>query len=240
LPNNALPDGILLDLDDTIISYSVYSEPCWEKACELSADLLDGVAAGHLYDTVRTTRIWFWSDPERHRINRQNMRLSQQRVVSLALQKLGVNDWDLATHIADRFIEERQKTIGPFPGAIETLTELRNLQIPMVLVTNGASGPQREKINKFGLEGYFAAIFIEGECGYGKPDERIYHDALDALKSPPDRTWMVGDNLEWEIRVPQKLGIFSIWHDAQSEGLPEDSDIVPDRIITSLPELLPA
>lgn len=49
---------------------------------------------------------------------------------------------------------------------------------------------------------------------------------------------MVGDNLEWEVVTPQRLGIFAIWYDPAGKGLPEGSSIRPDRIIHALPELL--
>jgi len=52
-------------------------------------------------------------------------------------------------------------------------------------------------------------------------------------------TWMVGDNLEWEVAAPQRLGIFAIWFDAVGKGLPRDTHIKPDRIVASLSELLP-
>jgi len=50
---------------------------------------------------------------------------------------------------------------------------------------------------------------------------------------------MVGDNLEWEVEVPQRLGIYAIWLDTHDVGLPAESTIRPDRIIRSLAELLP-
>ena len=49
---------------------------------------------------------------------------------------------------------------------------------------------------------------------------------------------MVGDNLEWEVVSPQRLGIHAIWHDGYGVGLPADSPIRPDRIIRRLSELL--
>ncbi len=49
---------------------------------------------------------------------------------------------------------------------------------------------------------------------------------------------MVGDNLEWEVAAPQRLGITGIWHDWQDRGLPPGTNVRPDRIIRSLPELL--
>jgi hypothetical protein len=32
--------------------------------------------------------------------------------------------------------------------------------------------------------------------------------------------------------------MFSIWHDVRGQGLPPDSPIIPDRIITSIFELM--
>ena len=49
---------------------------------------------------------------------------------------------------------------------------------------------------------------------------------------------MVGDNLEWEVEAPQRLGIHTIWHDVTGEGLPPGSEIRRGRIIRSLAELL--
>jgi putative hydrolase of the HAD superfamily len=62
---------------------------------------------------------------------------------------------------------------------------------------------------------------------------------MQALDVGPPDTWMVGDNLEWEVVAPQRLGIHAIWHDATGQGLPPGSPIRPDRIIRRLTELLP-
>jgi putative hydrolase of the HAD superfamily len=71
----------------------------------------------------------------------------------------------------------------------------------------------------------------------GKP--LIASASQQALDVTASETWMIGDNLEWEIEVPQHLGIFAIWIDAHGEGLPAGTSIKPDRIIRSLMELLP-
>jgi putative hydrolase of the HAD superfamily len=51
---------------------------------------------------------------------------------------------------------------------------------------------------------------------------------------------MVGDQLEWEVAAPQRLGIKGIWVDVLGDGLPEASPVRPDRIIRRLSELLVA
>jgi putative hydrolase of the HAD superfamily len=61
---------------------------------------------------------------------------------------------------------------------------------------------------------------------------------MDVLGVDPHETWMVGDNLEWEIAAPQPLRIYAIWHDGYGAGLPPDCPIRPDAIIRRLSELL--
>jgi putative hydrolase of the HAD superfamily len=111
--------------------------------------------------------------------------------------------------------------------------------VKLALVTNGAAEIQRAKVERFALTHRFDHIQIEGEHGFGKPDERAYLHAMRALGVTAPETWMIGDNLEWEIEVPQRLGIYAIWIDAHGEGLPAESTVKPDRIIRSLTELLP-
>ena len=100
--------------------------------------------------------------------------------------------------------------------------------------------PHKEKkINKFDLENHFDHIQIEGEAGIGKPELEAYKKALTALEVKASETWMVGDNLEWEVIAPQKLGIFAIWRDPQGDGtLPKNTTAKPDMIITKLSELV--
>ena len=45
-------------------------------------------------------------------------------------------------------------------------------------------------------------------------------------------------SLDWEVVAPQALGMTAIWCDAHRQGLPVGSDIVPDRIIHGLSDLL--
>jgi putative hydrolase of the HAD superfamily len=126
-----------------------------------------------------------------------------------------------------------------FPGAHDAIDALKARGVKLALVTNGAGETQRAKIVRFALEHRFDHIQIEGEHGFGKPEERAYIHAMDVLGVTAGDTWMVGDNLEWEVVTPQRLGIFAIWMDAHGQGLPEGSTIKPDRIIHSLTELLP-
>ena len=73
--------------------------------------------------------------------------------------------------------------------------------------------------------------------GFGKPDVRAYELALSVMNAKAHETWMIGDNLEWDIAAPQKLGIFAVWNDWRGKGLDPNASVRPDRIISSIAEL---
>ena len=93
-------------------------------------------------------------------------------------------------------------------------------------------------MNRHHLASYFDCIFIEEEFGAAKSDPSIYLAALEQLHVTPHETWMIGDDLAFDIATPQRLGIFSIWFDPAERGLPENSPVHPDHSIHVLTELL--
>jgi putative hydrolase of the HAD superfamily len=154
------------------------------------------------------------------------------------LKVFGVGGPETALEIADAFRAMLGGFLQPFPGAIDALDGLRASGVQLALLTNGGAEWQRSKIQQFELARHFDCILIEGECGFGKPDERIYRLALDALSAEPIATWMVGDNLEWDIAGAQRLGIHGVWVDPRGKGLPPTATVRPDRIIACIAELL--
>lgn len=231
-----LPKGILFDLDDTIIAFDAVANPTWQRLCDTYASALCDPT--HLYNAIQEIRTWYWSDPVRHKWARHNLQQLRREIVQRAFATLGIDNLALAHHMADTYTVEREALLHLFPQAEETLHYLRDHQVALALITNGAAHPQRQKVQRFGLERFFTTILIEGEVGYGKPEEAIYRRALDHLGLTPDAVWSVGDHLEWDVSTPQKLGMLGIWHDVRAQGLPPTSPVLPDRIITSIAELM--
>lgn len=104
----------------------------------------------------------------------------------------------------------------------------------LALITNGDGPGQRAKVVRFALTERFDHIQIEGEHGVGKPEPQAYLDAMQTLGVEPQDTWMVGDNLDWEVVAPQRLGIYTIWYDPYRDGIPDGHAAKPDRIIHEL------
>ena len=228
------PRAILFDLDDTILEYDGSADRVWRSVAVEFAGSLAGLDVERFIAVLNEYREWYWGDPERHRRGRLDLPLARREVVRGTFDLLGLAAPAMADEIADAYSVQRELVVSPFPGAIETLTYVRAKGIRMALVTNGTSAMQRGKIQRFGLESCFDYILIEEEFGAGKPDERVYLHAIGQLDASPSETWMVGDNLEWEVATPQRLGIFSIWIDGAGTGLPKTANVQPDRIIRTL------
>jgi putative hydrolase of the HAD superfamily len=234
----ALPKAVLLDLDDTIVDDSSTIDECWREACLAHRAGYPGLDPLELQGVIEQTGEWFWGDAERHRVGRLDLGAARQEVVRLALARLGIDNPGLAAQVAHVYGQRRDADMRPLPDAVDTVRWLRQSGCRLALLTNGAAGMQRSKISRFGLGDLFDAILVEGEVGYGKPDERIYRLALRELKVEPHDAWMAGDNLEWDVAAPQTLGLVAIWVDVKGRGLPASSAVRPDRIIRTLSELI--
>ncbi len=49
---------------------------------------------------------------------------------------------------------------------------------------------------------------------------------------------MIGDHLVWDVKAPQELGVYSVWNDYENKGLPPDTDVMPDMIVTSIDDMV--
>jgi putative hydrolase of the HAD superfamily len=234
---------MLIDMDDTILSAYGRPELAWNKVTTEFADQFGAIPSRQVAAAIIDYARQFWATAEagwRLRLEEARLVVVHGGFAALAANGHELLSRDVAVRLAERFHAYREEEMFVFPGAHDAIDALREHGVKLALVTNGAAGPQRAKVERFALTHRFDHIQIEGEHGFGKPEERAYLHAMQALGVTAPETWMIGDNLEWEVEAPQRLGIHAIWIDVHGEGLPADSTVRPDRIIRSLTELVPA
>jgi putative hydrolase of the HAD superfamily len=237
----ALPRAILFDLDETILSFGRRPLLLLELA-EQFADRFAPVLPAEAAHALEAAFVAYWADAARHKIGRFRLAQSREEIVEDAFALLRARapalTPDFSREFGARFHAYREEQAQCFPGAVATVETLKARGVRLALVTNGTSQMQRAKLARFDLARLFEHVQIEEEAGFGKPEPQAYHHALETLGVAARDTWMVGDNLEWEVAAPQRLGIYAIWHDHLHDGLPPGSPIQPDRIIRTIPELL--
>jgi putative hydrolase of the HAD superfamily len=220
------PRAILFDLDETLLSFG-------DRRAQIAAalaEIAEPIASIGLPEAIEAVEAAFkahWADQARHKAWRAKPLIEARLAIALdafeTLEVLGARGLTQAhaAAFAQAFHASRERQIRPYPDALETLDELRARGVRLGLITNGQGEIQRAKINRFDLVRRFDHIQIEGEHGFGKPEDRAYLHAL-----------------EWEVVAPQRLGLTAIWFDPRGAGLPEGSPARPDRIIRGLGELL--
>lgn len=232
-----LPTAILLDLDDTILAIDAVADECWSSLCVRYAPEV-GESAERVLAAIVRSRTWYWSDLDRHREGRRNLQRARREVVLRAFGELGLSHDQAATRLADDYSREREILVKPFPGAVETLRELRTRGVKLALITNGEGRFQRAKIERFDLARYFSCIVVEGEFGVSKPDHAVFNHALRSLDCLPQDAWMVGDSLVYDIAPALSLGMDTVWVDGKQSGLAPDAACRPSRTISAISEIL--
>lgn len=249
---------ILLDLDDTILQDDPATDIALLNTCAMAEKRL-GIRAIRLVTAIRRESAALWrtnpqlawcedlgtsrseglrsrfegSDPRMESLRRWGPGFRRSSWIN-ALASLGMDNLPLADDLNARFELERAVTNPWCDGAREALDALR-ARYRLGMITNGLPDVQWEKINRTGIAPLFEAIIVSGEVGYGKPDLRIYQDAMSRLQVAPGECLMVGDNLLKDVLAPQELGIRGVWI-TMERGLPPGS-ADPWLSVPSLAEL---
>lgn len=235
------PKAFLFDMDGTVLLSTQTPDESWQQVSSQIAPrlhLASEVLLQALRESYARHKREIINDPDRQRRDRLEPFAMEQEMVEQALIAIGVDNEPLAIEMVHAYEALRETYRELAPHALETLQTLQMQQKRLGLLTNGNATYQHRKIERHGLAAFFDCILIEEEFGLAKSDPRIYLAALEQLQASPQETWMVGDDLVFDIVTPQQLGITAIWFDPANRGLPKESKIRPDCTIHTLLELL--
>ncbi len=152
--------------------------------------------------------------------------LIRHRLISVTSS---AGDKPLADRLTQTYFTHSRGAMELYDDTLKTLRGLAG-RYRMGLTSNGNTYPER-----FGLADYFDFVLFSEECGFAKPDPRIYREALRRGGCAPGEAVHVGDSLINDIQSAQKAGIHAIW--LNRHGIPNDTKIIPDAVISNLHEL---
>jgi len=238
VPQRDAVEVLVLDLDDTILDDRSGGEPAWREAAQLLHRQDPELDLESLLGAIRAQADWFWSDAGRHRSGRLDLVAARRTIVQRALEALGRPGGAVAELAVRRYDEVRESRFALLDGAEAAVTRLRDEFRHLALLTNGASVPQRAKIERFGLERFFDHIQVEGEVGCGKPEARAFHRVAAAFGAPPERCLMVGDDFGRDVLGALDAGLHAVWIDRQGRGAPPERPPRPHGTALSLAALV--
>ncbi len=117
------------------------------------------------------------------------------------------------------------------PAYADGLAFLRQVDRPVCCVSNADTQPLLQAIQKHGLR--FDAVVTSEDARCYKPDPGIFHRALEALGTTPDRALHIGDSLHSDIGGARAIGITSVWV-RRASRIHDIGTCRPDYTIASL------
>lgn len=164
------------------------------------------------YAAYRTINARYWDQYSKGMLTKEQLRLGR---FSDTLQQFGVIDSQLAQKLADGYVSISPYQTHLFPGTKEILTELRDNDYRLHIITNGFKETQFIKLENSGIRHFFEAILCSEEVGKNKPNPEIFQEALLRTKALNHQSIMIGDDFEADVIGAARVGMRGILFDPQ-------------------------
>ena len=142
---------------------------------------------------------------------------------------------DLEAKLDVAFRDRQRMFSPPFDDALAAVRDAAG-RYALVLATNGPGDVQRRKVEASGLASFFPVVIASGDIGHGKPDARVFVQALSAVGVRAADAVSVGDSEEKDVVGARNAGVRSVLLDRHGVVVSSQADTV----IRSLDELATA
>jgi putative hydrolase of the HAD superfamily len=98
-----------------------------------------------------------------------------------------------------------------YPDTLNVLEYLVNKGYKLHIITNGFKETQHIKISTSGLKPYFIEVVETEDCGYKKPDIRIFEYAFGRSGAKAIESMMIGDDYEADVLGAKNAGMDQVF-----------------------------
>ena len=216
---------VLLDVDDTLFDFGKCQRAAFEKTVSRPIPEMD-----ELYSSFQQINLALWKSFEQGRVSKNA--IPEERFVQLG-RKWGIA-WD-AKELGRSYLELLSIERHLIPEAEEVCTALSTLAV-LGLVTNGISKVQHSRLAGTLIASLVSVIVVSEDCGFAKPDRRIFDYARSKLPpADPESILVVGDRLDVDVAGARAAGLHSCWYNPRGEA--PGSPIDPHHEIARLWDL---
>ena len=217
----AYPNLVMFDVDETLIDH--------EKSARLALEaVINNIEefSGICYSELR--EIWardfqkYWKDVifgkttiEENRINR----------FESTLKELGSSEPEAtALKAAEIYGHVYDSSISAIPGSHDFIMMIRELEIPVALITNNLVENQKMKLEKSGFSNMYDFMITSEETGLFKPDGEMFNKALERFGVSPEQALMIGNSFAEDVVGAFNAGVKAAWFN-RSRFKPLQSDV---------------
>lgn len=225
---------LFFDLDRTLWDFEANSKRALQHLYE-SLSLGDTIEHFmHFHHTYIRVNATLWQQYGKGKLSKEALRDNRFKD-ALALH--GIHDHQLAQKMSDGYIEMSPKQTALFPGAIETLTELKRQKYRMHIITNGFHEVQHVKLETSGLKSFFDVVLSSESIGFTKPHREIFQEAQRLTNCQPQHAIMIGDDFKADIIGALNANWTAIHFDPEVK-FKKERNVPRVRSLNELPEVI--
>ncbi|XP_066467648.1 N-acylneuraminate-9-phosphatase [Tiliqua scincoides] len=227
--------AIFFDLDNTLVDTAAAGRRAIEEVINVlqSEHHCDEEEARMICDKVQAKLLKECHDPSKMCIT--DLRI-QHWEEAIQETKGGIANHHLAAECYFLWKTTRLQHLTLAEETRRMLSDLRKV-VRLLLLTNGDTQTQREKIEACACQPYFDAIVVGGEQKEEKPASSIFHHCCELLGVQPEDCVMVGDSLDTDIQGGLNAGLkATIWIN-KAVTAPKGTFPLPHYIISSVLDL---
>ena len=219
---------ITFDMDDTLWDF----QSAMEKALELTLERLRRIAPGDLSQGLTVQQMMEIRDEVASELGEGATTQEEIRYAAMVrtAEHVGFRARGAAEELHRLYWIARLANARPYEDAPAVLEVLRN-RYRIGIISNGNNRPA-----DVGLEDIFDFTVFAHECGFPKPDPRIFEFAFAKSGDQPESVVHVGDSLQSDVLGANNHGMLSVW--LNRNGVSNETGIVPHWEIGDLNELL--
>ncbi len=222
---------LLFDLDNTLLDFSASSREAFKVIFENHPS----ISFDEDYKVYSEINKKVWEDLESGQINEKELKTARW---SLFFQAKGITDRD-ATETNKKYFDHIGQNPVFVEGAEKVLSELKRVDYPMAIITNGLSEVQWPRLKLSGIVDWFSPIIISNEIGFAKPDGRFFQYVYDRLGGvDKSKVLVIGDTINSDIKGGNDFGFQTCWFKHKKCAVVKEGMSQPDHIINDITELL--
>ena len=202
--------AILFDNDDTLMDFQTGNRNAVSR-------LMDEVGYFHpdRYEQYQAVNRELWAALERGEIAQSELRLRR----FMRFYELYPVPGDPKA-ASDRFVTLLGEQSILLPHAEQVVRAIAS-RLPVVIVTNGMTAIQKNRLARSPLRNLISGMVISEELGVSKPRPEIFRQALRPLGVAPADALMIGDGVSSDIRGANSAGIDACWLNPSGAPLPD-------------------
>lgn len=196
---------VFFDLDHTLWDFELNSKLTFKK---IFAEYQIEISLDDFLEVYIPLNRKFWTLYRKEKITKEELRF---RRLHQTFEELGkkVDDEEI-----NRLSETYINVLSTFGNTLANAKEILNYLRPnykLHIITNGFHEIQRNKIQNAGIENFFEVVMDSEIAGVKKPNPKIFKMALAEAQTLPEKSVMIGDDLEADIKGAINIGMQAIF-----------------------------